>query len=176
MKKYSSKNRKGFTIVELLVSIGLFAVIISVAMGGFVRALRTQRQVVALINANSNVSLVVEQLAREIRTGYNFPSVSGAQTSLAFTDAKGETITYAQGVAADGSGTITRQVNDGSPAQITADNVDIRYLNFTLLNSPNYPPRITITIGLSPSAASAPIVSENVTNIQTTISARSFSS
>lgn len=166
-------ERKGFTIVELLVSIGLFSVIVSIAMGGFVRALRTQRQIVALINANSNISLVVEQISREIRTGYNFPSVSGPQSSLDFTDAKGNNVTYNYQNLAQG-GIITRKVNAGVELQITPDNVNIRYLYFTLLNEPLFPPRITINIGLSPTAASAPVVSENVTNIQTTISARSF--
>ena len=57
----------GFTLVELLVAIGVFSILISVAVGTFARALRTQRQTAALIAANSNASLVLEQMAREIR-------------------------------------------------------------------------------------------------------------
>jgi len=176
--KKLSKNRSAFTLVELLVAIGLFGVIVSIAIGGFVRALRTQRQVVALINANSNVSLVIEQIAREIRTGYNFCESTCTPTSLNFTDAKNHHIVYDY-LPSVGHGAITRQEDSGEVVPITADNVDIRYLNFTRLqdaNSPSptdplYPPRITINITLSPTAVGQ-VASE--TNIQTTVSARSF--
>ncbi len=53
-KKYKAGSRAGFTLVELLVAIALFSIAVSVAVGGFVRVLRTQRQIVALIAANSS--------------------------------------------------------------------------------------------------------------------------
>ncbi len=70
MKKNHSNS--GFTLVELLVAIALFTIIVGVAVGGFTNALRTQRQVSSLIATQSNVSLALEQIAREIRTGYLF--------------------------------------------------------------------------------------------------------
>jgi prepilin-type N-terminal cleavage/methylation domain-containing protein len=74
MKKrcYHQSNKKGFTLIELLVSIGIFSIVVAIATGGFVNSLRTQRQVSSLISAQSNASLVLEQMAREIRTGYLF--------------------------------------------------------------------------------------------------------
>ena len=173
-------TRKGFTIVELLVSIGLFGIIVSIAMGGFVRALRTQRQIVALITASSNASLVIEQISREIRTGFDFCQASCAPQSLNFKNSRGETVVYSFGIAQDGYGIITRQVNSGPQNQITAESVDIRYLSFIPLGDPPdqldplYPARITILVGLSPRAGQAVSVSENITNIQTTVSARNF--
>lgn len=168
-------SRDSFTIVELLVSIGLFSVIISIAIGGFVRALRAQRQIVALINANSNISLVVEQMVREIRTGYNFcPGDAPCENStLNFSDAKGDPVTYTLEPSENGLYEVIKR-ND---AQITADNVNVHYLNFTRLpeaDRVSFPERITLNIGISPTAASAPVVSDIVTNIQTTISARNF--
>lgn len=174
------KSRYAFTIVELLVSIGLFGVIVSIAMGGFVRALRTQRQVVALISANSNMSLVIEQISREIRTGFSFcPGAPACSpTSISFSNAKGELVTYDYGTEVGPHNTpygiITRRVGAGAAEQITAENVNVRYLNFTRLNNPLFPERVTINIGLSPASAAAPVVSENITNIQTTVSTRSF--
>ncbi len=64
--------KKGFTLVELLITVGLFVIIITIAVGGFTNAVRTERQVSLLISAQSNVSLVLEQMSREIRTGYLF--------------------------------------------------------------------------------------------------------
>jgi len=173
-------SRDSFTIVELLVSIGLFGIIVSIAMGGFVRALRTQKQIVALITASSNASLVIEQISREIRTGFNFCEVSCTPQSLNFKNSRGETVVYSLDTAFEGYGIITRRVNSGPQNQITADSVNIRYLNFIPLSDPPasldplYPPRITILVGLSPRAGQAVGVSENITNIQTTVSARNF--
>jgi type II secretory pathway pseudopilin PulG len=162
--------------VELLVAIGLFGVIVSIAMGGFVRALRAQKQIVALITASSNASLVIEQMSREMRTGFNFCATpcSSPSDAVNFTNARGEEVVYSLGMAPEGYGIITRQVSGGPVNQITADSVNIRYLKFYFLENANYPPRVTLLIGLSPRAGRAANVSENITNIQTTVSARSF--
>jgi len=71
MKKIFN-SQKGFTLIESLVSVGIFSVVVSIAAGGFVQALQTQRQLEGLISANSNAGLVIEQMAREIRTGRAF--------------------------------------------------------------------------------------------------------
>ncbi len=63
-------NFRGFTIVELLVAMGIFLIVVEIAVGGFVNALRAQKQVAALIAAEGNADLALEQMAREIRTGY----------------------------------------------------------------------------------------------------------
>jgi prepilin-type N-terminal cleavage/methylation domain-containing protein len=66
------RPRSGFTIIELLVAIGLFTIVVTIAVGGFTNALKTQRQVSSLIATQSNVSIALEQMTREIRTGYLF--------------------------------------------------------------------------------------------------------
>src|SRR6185295_7895950 len=89
-----SSRRGGFTLVELLVAITLFSIAISIAIGGFVRALHTERQLIALIAANSNASLAIEQIAREIRTGTGFACASGESpcSELSFTNAGGAVV------------------------------------------------------------------------------------
>jgi prepilin-type N-terminal cleavage/methylation domain-containing protein len=72
--------KKGFTLIEMLVTVGLFAIIVTIAVGGFVNAERTQRQVASLISAQSNVSLALEQMSRDIRTGYLFCHDPGVST------------------------------------------------------------------------------------------------
>ena len=65
-------SRSAFTLVELLVAIALFSILIAIATGGFVNTLRTQREAAAMMAAQSNVSIALEQMTREIRTGYLF--------------------------------------------------------------------------------------------------------
>lgn len=161
------KKREGFTIVELLVAITLFSIAVSVAIGGFVRALRTQRQLVALIAANSNASLAIEQMAREIRTGTDFVCIGGSIgcSELKFNNANGESVTYREL-----NGGLERAVSNNF-SQVTASNVEIRYLSFILFGSNQYPPRITVNIGVGGKNSE---LQNMVTNIQTTISSRGF--
>ena len=158
--------RAGFTLVELLVAIALFSIAVSIAVGGFVRALRTQRQLVALIAANSNASLAIEQMARELRTSRDFscvPQGSRICEEIAFTAASGEEVAYRKNGA-----TLERRAG-AQTEQLTALNVDVRSLSFVLFGNEEFPPRITITMGVG---SSAPGLEGSVTNLQTTISSR----
>ena len=175
-------KRGGFTLVELLVAIGLFSTIVTIGVGGFARALRTERQAAALLAANSNIGLSLEQMAREIRTGSDF-CVTGSSTDcfgepglLVFNNANKKMVTYCY-AATNGIGRIERGLGNGSSCgssyqPITADNVDVRYLTFVLngnMPDDSYPPRITILIGISPRESG---LSSTTLNIQTTVSSR----
>lgn len=177
--------KKGFTLIEVLVSIGLFAIIVTIAVGGLARALRSQRQVASLLAASSNVSLVLEQMAREIRTGSGFfcardalgnpdPSPSPpchvqVVSEIIFTNSSGEVVTYRLDPV---NGAIERGIEGGGFDKITGDNVTVQYLNFLLLGSLNndrFPPRVTIAIGVSPKEVT---LAGSVLSLQTTISSR----
>lgn len=165
--------RKGFTMIELLVAVGLFAIVTSIAMGGFASALRTQRQSAGLIGANSNVSLVLEQISREVRTGFDF-CVNGQNcptlSQLSFKNARRQVVTYCleNGAIMRGSGAC-----GGADFQkLTADNILVQHLEFYL--DGNRPgdgrqPRVTIAIGVSSREAG---ISESVINLETTLSPR----
>jgi len=174
------KNNKGFTMVELLVAIASFIIIISIAVGGFSGALRSQRQSIALLNANYNSSLVLEQMAREIRTGMNFcdqnqnscsSPVDGGEIStneLYFTNAYGQNVVY----RLNNFG-IEKSIDGGTSfKKITADDVIVDYLRF-ILNGQNFgdgkQTRITILMGIKSKESS---VSGSVVNLQTTVSSR----
>lgn len=70
----------GFTLVELLVSIAIFSIVVSIAVGGFVQALRSEHQVAAMVSTESNLGNAFEEMAREIRTGYLFCHAPGADS------------------------------------------------------------------------------------------------
>lgn len=160
-----SGTRGGYTLAELAVSLGVFTIVVSIATGAVIRAFRTQRQIVALIAMNNNMSLTIEQIAREMRTGSGF-STTNVTNNITFTNAKAESITYRLNGDA-----IERQVESGlgQSRPITADNVSVKSVRFYILSLPSSPPRITISIGISPEEAS---LSSTVIYLQTTISPR----
>ncbi len=158
-----SHRSKGFTIVELLVSMSLFVIIIGIVSGVFVQSMRTQRAIVALNAAVSNAQLTIEQAAREMRISRNF-SVSGGE--LNFINTKEENIVYR--LAAE---KIERGVN-GNFGPLTAENVSVKNLRFVLsgnLPTDGRPPKITLImqIGTKESQTGSVLI-----NLQTTISSR----
>jgi type IV fimbrial biogenesis protein FimU len=194
--------QKGFTLIELLVTVGLFMIIITIAVGGFTNAIRTQRQVSSLISAQSNVSLALEQMAREIRTGYlfcntvgNTQAVVGGGVGGAPADC-GCVLSTAPGAPAgsasctgldfydsggnhvvysDVNGSLVASTTAGAQS-ITGNTVFVKYLQFQLygqVEGDHWTPRITISIGIAPSSTD-PAVSGDVVNLQTTVSARTI--
>lgn len=164
MKKEKRGKNKGFTVVELLISMAIFVIITSITIISFVRTLRAQQAIVGLIAANDNASLTLEQMAREIRTGSNF-STNGS--SLSFNGPRGEQIVYR---LTDG------RIEKGSAGQfapLTASNVRVDRLEFYLLrndaNNRPIQPRITIVLRTSSPTRD---INKTYTDIQTTISPR----
>ena len=153
-----NSRRRGFTIVELLVSMGLFVVLVSLASGSFIQALRTQRIVTNLSISMNDASFVVEQIAREVRVSFNF---NGGGSTFNFTNPEGNSVSYSlinEGI----------QRCEGGCEIITSPDVKIDNLEFILRgNAPTdgKPPRVTILVS---------IVGEKEirVHLQTTISSR----
>lgn len=179
MAKTFTNVKRGYTLIELTVAMGLFVIVVSIAIGGFVSILRDQRVTAALIAANSNVSLILEQMAREMRTGRDFcdaaPPCSPAASSRIQTDAinfissANSPISYKFN---DTTHAIERSVNGGAYEQLTGDNVVIQYLHFSIFaanTTDEFPTRVTIAVGVS---AKEKDVSSAIIRLQTTVSLR----
>jgi type II secretory pathway pseudopilin PulG len=179
--------------------VGLFTIVVTIAVGGFTNAMRTQRQVASLISAQSNVSLALEEMSREIRTGYLFchdvdsnapssncanaanaalPTCSVDASSTAWTcpaldfyDAESNHVNYFWK-----DGTLMEKVNDGTAQSITGNTVSVKNLQFVLYGQTegdNWTPRVTVSLGISPSSTD-PAIANDVINLQTTVSARTI--
>ena len=166
-------TRAGFTIIELLVAIGLFSVVVAIAVGGFARALHTQRQTALLLAANSNASEMLEAIAREIRTGENFEVTSGP--GFKFLSARNELVTYRLD-----NHRIMRQGGSSPSQPVSGDNVSVMRFDIAVSRTGNagefgrkdgYPPLITIVVGVAPSSTD-PGISGSIVNLQTTVSSR----
>jgi prepilin-type N-terminal cleavage/methylation domain-containing protein len=181
-------GQSGQTLVELMVAMSIFAIFITVAIGGFIQSLANQRLVLKLISATDNMSLTLEQMMREMRVGTNFIAITnGVQFDWPDTEAGlpvMRRITYQQAQAPwglaiertkatlDSSGNIV-----GMPVSefITADNVGVSYFNVanSLAHNPGPGPcRINMTLGITATDKNI-----SITNyIQSTVSSRIFTS
>ncbi|MDB5195446.1 MAG: putative Type pilus pilin [Parcubacteria group bacterium] len=88
---------KGFTLVEMIVSIGLFSIVMLVAMSAYFTLISLDRRARATNQVVSNLSFAVDSMVRGIRTGSLYHcidggadadgnSTSGACTEFYYTD------------------------------------------------------------------------------------------
>lgn len=97
-------NRQGFTVMEMLVVVALFAMLGVAIMNVFLLSLSAQRQTVSRQNTTANLRYVVESIARQIRTGevdyaasYGDDGqigIQGSEKELFLRDAEGNSYAY----------------------------------------------------------------------------------
>lgn len=169
--------------MELIVAMGVFIVIVTIAVGVFVSTVRNQRSLTALMAVNNNAGSVLEQMAREMRTGYRFcgdqsggSACDESGNEVNFTNYAGSEVRY----ALETNGSITREVAGGNAESLTASETEITYLWFTVAqhsapggsgNGLCSPWRVTITMGVRPRGDTD---TARETKLQTTVSSRVF--
>jgi prepilin-type N-terminal cleavage/methylation domain-containing protein len=127
MKMSAIKLRRGgFTVIELLAAMTVFLIVIGISGGIFIHTIRTQRIITNMSASLNNVTLALEQIAREARTGYNFEDTTG-EPKLVFKNAQGKTVEYS--LPEDG-GQIMRKAELENPEPITSETTNISQLQF----------------------------------------------
>ena len=167
--KYKIKKtiqNKGFTIIELIVAMSLFIILMTISVGGFISALRNQRSVNNLMAVNNNAGLVLEQMVREIRTGYRFCAAdicNGVEDPLIFINHREEIVIY------ELVGNVVKRNGEA----LTASNVLVETLGFLVIQGSDKcnPWRVTIRLKVSSTEAR---IADAATDIQMTISSRVF--
>ena len=129
-KTKHSRVSDGFTLVELLVSVGMFALIMTTALGSLATILDVNRRTRATQLVMDNLQFAVDEMVRDIRTGseYSFPVTSNDCTNVefGFTDAGGDAVVYRCGTG----GVIEKQVASGSFVSMTAPEITITKMKF----------------------------------------------
>jgi len=74
MRKFASKSRKGFTLIELMIVIAIIAILAAILIPNFIRA-RAQSQLSACEANEKNVATALEMYATD--NGGNYPTGSG---------------------------------------------------------------------------------------------------
>ena len=133
----------GFTLVEIIVALGLFAIVMMLSSGAYLIMIGADRQAQSIASGINNLSFALSDMTRSIRTGTDY-SCSGTGTngcpaggsSLSFTDSSGTNITYSQSFSAsecgggNTQGCIIEQVNGGAPIPLTDPSVAVSSLTF----------------------------------------------
>ena len=144
------ESGKGYTLVELMVAIGLFSIVMLLASSSYLLMLGINRQTQGITTGINNLSFALGIMTRDIRTGtayncaFSGDCVLGGST-FSFIDENGKPITYAHGTQQGQNG----QVGDITKNDeiITDPSVDVKSLVFyTFGTTPGdeYQPRVII--------------------------------
>ena len=72
-KKYRGKRLSGgFTLVELMVSLTVFSIVMTISVGTLLVLIDMNAKAQALYSATTNLSFALDSMTREIRTGYRY--------------------------------------------------------------------------------------------------------
>ena len=72
MKFYSHTKIKGFTLVEALVSLGIFSVVVVAASGVILSIINSNKKNQAVSSVVNNLNYSIESMVRDIKTGYRY--------------------------------------------------------------------------------------------------------
>lgn len=65
-------QNQGFTLIEMIVSLGIFSIVVTTAVGAMLILISTNQQLQSEQNVMTNLSFALDTMTREIRTGYNY--------------------------------------------------------------------------------------------------------
>ena len=119
----------GYTLVELIVAVGLFSVVMLLASGAYLMMISIGRQAQGISTGINNLSFALEAMTRNIRTGTTYScgglgDCSGGASSFSFVNADGVSITYSL------SGSTIQETKDSGQSTLTDSSVSISALTF----------------------------------------------
>lgn len=154
-KKYDMSvnvGQKGFTLVELMVSLMLFTIVVLAAVGSLYSVNNASRKTQAMRSVIDNLNFAMESMSRTIRTansvvcgGYslsgsvdaNCPFENQNPNSKLLVDSTlgaDQLVEYQLGTNADGTGAIQKRVQEGGIwsnwISVTAPEINVKELDF----------------------------------------------
>ncbi len=83
--KKISKNKKGYSFIEMIVSLGLFSVVFLMISTIYISMVEAQRSVVATQDIQESMKFVLEVMSKEIRAAQKSDETCGASLPSGFT-------------------------------------------------------------------------------------------
>ena len=126
------KDTRGFTLIELMVATGLFAMIMLLSSGAYLMMISLNHQAQGIATGVNNLSFALETMTRGIRTGSKYTCPSGASGCVinastgpfSFTNSNGKLSSYAL------VGSRVQETVDGVQSTLTDPSVTITSLFF----------------------------------------------
>lgn len=141
---------QGFSLIELIVAVGLFSIVMMLIGGAYLIMIGTSRQAQGIASGINNLSFAVETMTRAIRTGVQYSCPAGvagnscsSQPTFQFKDSSGCFVAYGLGTGttcgtgvSTSIGCITKTIQAGcsiapGTSVLTDPSVNVKSLYFT---------------------------------------------
>ena len=138
--------KRGFTLIEIIVSVGIFAIVMTVALGALLSMNLANRRAQSVRIVIDNVNFALESMTREMRLGQNYHCgtdvTPSSSTSFAVADCAGE---GSSGVAFVSSATTQIQYRLGPIVGSECDSASVCVSENGTQFFPLTSPEITVT-------------------------------
>lgn len=154
MKKIHLKNKyeKGFTLMEVMVSVTIFTIIVTIGMGALITIFKTLQKTRADRQAIDSISFVMDTMTRRIRTGKEYVS-SDAGGGIKFVDQDGVSVSFYKDLDSEGNSRIYMIDgafgNQDDPVDITPESFSVEGFDFDIIGtdpSDGIQPMVTINL------------------------------
>ena len=162
--QFTIHKKNGFTLLEMIFAVGLFAMVITVVTGVFVKSSQVQRKAVELHVVQREGNYMIEMMSREIRMATvisdgndgNEDQQGNNNSSVEFTNYNGDLIRYCRANAIgactenDSGDYLSRCVN-GINQIVSSSNIKINNLKFYIPDDFDAEqPMVTISMTVKP--------------------------
>lgn len=182
-------HKRGFSLVEMLVAIGIFMSIMTIAVSSLISIIGATKKAQSIKSTIDSVTFALENISKDMRVGSDYrcsadgviKDCSAGGTVVRYTNAFGNQMTYTfNGKQSDSNiGVLTVKTDSNAPVDLISQdaNVNITDMKFYVIGAVNElasgptrtQPRVIVTIsGLISIKGSA----NTAFNLQTTISQR----
>jgi len=130
----------GFTLLEMIVAVGVFSFVAVISTGSLLMLTSAQRKAVALQEIQDNLRFTMDSMARDIQIGIRyycqiFPSeeldVSGTSRNCAIDEGGGKMLTFKN----QDSNWITYRLGNGAIEKLSRNNLDDPQIFFPITSS-----------------------------------------
>ena len=165
-KTFLKKRSRGFTLIELMISMTIFSVLITIGLGAVLNIMRAHTMSQNMRSAMDNLNFIMEDMSRNMRLGTNFHcfdvgghvsdtdtgldgfgvpiprdcsfSSNGVNNKIVFSGVSGQTISYIITPPSDGTIQIEKKVGSGSWQVLTPTAITINYFKsgFVVVGAP----------------------------------------
>lgn len=133
-------HKRGFSLVELIVAVGIFALVMVLASGSYLMMIGITEQAQAITSGVDNLSFALETMTRTIRTGINYSCngigdcVDDTGSSFSLRNEEGDSVTYRLE-----NGTITQTVGNNNVKTSLTDpsRVTVKSMTFSAYGTPS---------------------------------------